>query len=128
MAIRDHVEGLCRFEHRGSATENERQAAEYIKDEMTSLGLEARLERFVSHTSFSWVFLIIYGGSFAAGLIGWRRQCGEAGRVQACGSPHICDGGPRHAGPGEPWVQSHGPDGARRVGRYPTLALAERHH
>lgn len=72
MPIRDYIEGLCRREHRGSTTENERQAAEYIKDEMTSLGLEARLEHFVSHTSFSWVYILIYGGFFLAGWQGWR--------------------------------------------------------
>jgi hypothetical protein len=73
MSIRDRVEALCQWGHRGSTTENERQAAEYIKGEMETIGLETRLEHFVSYTSFSWVFLIIYGGSFAAGLIGWGR-------------------------------------------------------
>ena len=72
MPIRDRIEGLCRWDHRGSTTENEKQAAEYIEGEMRDIGLEARLEHFVSYTSFSWVFLIVYGGSFAAGLIGWR--------------------------------------------------------
>jgi hypothetical protein len=72
MSIRDRIEALCQWGHRGSATENERLAAEYLKSEMEAIGLETRLEHFVSYTSFSWVFLIIYGGSFAAGLIGWE--------------------------------------------------------
>jgi hypothetical protein len=70
MTIREYIEGLSRWEHRGSTTDNERQAAEYIKDEMTSLGLEARLEHFVSQTSFSWVYIIIYGVFLVAGLLG----------------------------------------------------------
>jgi hypothetical protein len=72
MPIRNYLEGLCRWSHRGSTTENERQAAEYIREQMAALGLEARLEHFVSHTSFSWVYLIIYGGLFVAGWIGWN--------------------------------------------------------
>ena len=71
MPIREHIEQLCRWSHRGSTTDNERQAAEYIRDEMTGLGLEARLEHLVSHTSFSWVYMIVYGGFFLAGSIGW---------------------------------------------------------
>ncbi len=72
MPVKEYIEGLCRWNHRGSTTENERQAAEHIKEEMGALGLEARLEHFVSHTSFSWVYMLIYGGFFAAGWIGWR--------------------------------------------------------
>jgi hypothetical protein len=72
MQTRQYIEGLCRSDHRGSTTDNERQAAEYIRDEMTGLGLESRLEHFVSHTSFSWVYMLIYGGFFVAGWIGWR--------------------------------------------------------
>lgn len=71
MPVRDYLEGLCRWPHRGSTTEQERQAAEYIREQMASDGLEAKLEHFVSHTSFSWVFLIIYCGFFIAGWIGW---------------------------------------------------------
>jgi len=72
MPIRSYIERLCRWDHRGSTTENERQAAEYIRNEMAGLGLEARLEQFVSHTSFSWVYMLIYGGFFVAGWIGWK--------------------------------------------------------
>jgi hypothetical protein len=72
MPVRDYLEGLCRWSHRGSTTENERQAAEYLREQMTELGLDARFEHFVSHTSFSWVYLIIYGGFFVAGWVGWN--------------------------------------------------------
>lgn len=71
MPIRSYLENLCRWEHRGSTSENERQAAEYIRDEMAALGLETRLEQFESCTSFSWVYLLMYGGFLAAGWIGW---------------------------------------------------------
>lgn len=71
MPVRDYLEGLCRWSHRGSTTENERQAAEYLREQMTELGLDARCEHFVSPTSFSWVYLIIYGGFFVAGWVGW---------------------------------------------------------
>ncbi len=72
MPIRDYLEELCRWDHRGSTTENERQAAEYIREQMVALGLDARLEHFVSHTSFSWVYMVIYGGFFIAGWMGWN--------------------------------------------------------
>jgi hypothetical protein len=71
MPISNYLEGLCRWDHRGSTTENERQAAGYVREQMAALGLEARTEHFVSHTSFSWVFLVIYGGIFVSGWIGW---------------------------------------------------------
>ena len=57
MPVKDYIEGLCRWSHRGSTTENERQAAEYIREQMSALGLEARIEHFVSHTTFSWVYI-----------------------------------------------------------------------
>ncbi|RJP72741.1 MAG: M28 family peptidase [Candidatus Abyssobacteria bacterium SURF_17] len=74
MPVRTYIEGLCQWSHRGSTTENERQAAEYLREQTSALGLEARLEHFVSHTSFSWVYLIIYGGFFVAGWLGWSHS------------------------------------------------------
>ncbi len=71
MPVREYIEGLCQWSHRGSTTDNERRAAEYLREKMSALGLDARLEPFASHTTFSWVFLIIYGGFFVAGCIGW---------------------------------------------------------
>ena len=71
MPIREYIEGLCRWGHRGSTTDNEKQAAEYIHEKMSALGLETKVEPFASHTTFSWVFLVIYGGFFLAGWIGW---------------------------------------------------------
>ncbi|GAB4341789.1 MAG: M28 family peptidase [Candidatus Abyssubacteria bacterium] len=73
MPVRTYLEELCRWPHRGSTTENERQAAEYIREQMAALGLESRVEHFVSHTSFSWVYLVIYGGFFIAGWLLWER-------------------------------------------------------
>ncbi len=69
--IQEYITLLCRWPHRGSTTENERQAAEYLRDRMEEVGLDARLEQFVSHTSFSWIYLIIYGGFLLGGYIGW---------------------------------------------------------
>lgn len=72
MPIRERLETLCGWTHRGSTTGNEKQAAEYLRDEMAAIGLDARLEHFVSHTSFSWVYITIYGGLFVAGWVGWN--------------------------------------------------------
>jgi hypothetical protein len=72
MAVRQHIEALCKWPHRGSTTEFERQAAEYLVGQMKAIGLDARLEQFSSHTSFSWTYLIIYGGLFIGGYIGWN--------------------------------------------------------
>lgn len=71
MTIREHIETLCKWPHRGSTTEYEQQAAEYLADRMREIGLNARIEQFVSHTSFSWTYLIVYGGFLVGGYIGW---------------------------------------------------------
>ncbi len=72
MPVRTYLEELCRWPHRGSTTDYERQAAEYIREKMATLGLESRVEHFVSHTSFSWVYLVIYSGFFVSGWLLWQ--------------------------------------------------------
>jgi hypothetical protein len=39
---------------------------------MEDLKLEARIEHFVSPTSFSWTYLIIYAGFWVGGYVGWN--------------------------------------------------------
>jgi len=72
MNVSEYLEQLTRWPHRGSTTEYERQAAEYLHKCMEEMGLETRLEHFVSHTSFSWIYLIIYGGFLLGGAFGWN--------------------------------------------------------
>lgn len=71
MSISEYLHALTRWPHRGSTTEFERQAADYLHKSMEEIGLEARLDQFESHTSFSWTYLIIYSGFFLGGIIGW---------------------------------------------------------
>lgn len=45
---------------RSSCTAQEKKAAGYIKNELSAMGLEPRLENFSAATSFSWAFGLIY--------------------------------------------------------------------
>ena len=71
MPIREHIEALCALGHRGSATPNEKKAADYIAKQLQSWGIETGLEGFKSHSSFTWVFAILYGGFALGGLLSW---------------------------------------------------------
>ena len=51
--LRDVVETLERIE-RPSASDGERQAAEWIRERFQSLGLDARIERERAHGSYWW--------------------------------------------------------------------------
>jgi hypothetical protein len=60
------LETLCKFPHRYSTTDEEREAAAYLKDKLEELGLNPELEAFRSQTTFSSIYAIIYGGFFIA--------------------------------------------------------------
>lgn len=68
-AIREQIEALCALPHRGSTTEEERQAAEIVGDRLKKFGLEVELERFYSHTTWSWVYALLFGGFVLASFL-----------------------------------------------------------
>lgn len=56
-----HVKVLAeKIGPRGSCTAQEKEAADYIKDELSAMGLLPQLEDFTAVTSFSWAFIWIY--------------------------------------------------------------------
>jgi hypothetical protein len=63
------LEGLCRFTHRYSTTEGEREAAGYLKSRLEQIGLSPEIEPFQCQTTFSSIYAIIYGGLFLAILL-----------------------------------------------------------
>lgn len=54
---------------RGSATLNEKKAAEYIKEIIEKNGIQASVEEFSSITSFTWTYLIIYSLAFFSSIM-----------------------------------------------------------
>ena len=68
-AIRREIETLCALPHRGSTTDEERQAADILAGRFRELGLQADLERFQSHTTWSWVYALLFGGFVLASFI-----------------------------------------------------------
>lgn len=81
------VRELVAFGHRGSATEQERQAAKYLATELRRLGLAPAEERFDGSRSFG-VRLLVHVGVAAAGaaLLGRRPRAGAALGALALGS------------------------------------------
>lgn len=68
-AIRKEMETLCALPHRGSATEEEQRAADLIAGRFREIGLPVDLERFHSHTTWSWVYAILFGGFVVASFV-----------------------------------------------------------
>ena len=68
-AIREQIQALCELPHRGSTTEEERRAAEIIAERLRKVGLEVEQERFYSHTTWSWVYVILFAGFVLASFL-----------------------------------------------------------
>jgi hypothetical protein len=68
-AIRAQLAALCALPHRGSTTEEERQASGIIADRLRMKDVEVEVERFYSHTTWSWVYAILFGGFVAASFL-----------------------------------------------------------
>jgi Peptidase family M28 len=91
--LRATVEQLAAIE-RPSASEGERRAAEWIRDELRGLGLEARIEEERAHGTY-WVPLgLLTAAAGAAGLAGNRRLALAAGALAAAGVADDVAAGP----------------------------------
>jgi len=72
LQIKQIVNDLESFGHRGSATDQERLAAEYIADKLQSLGITAELENFRGHNSYGLRILVhLVAGLVALILFFW---------------------------------------------------------
>lgn len=71
--IETAIRHLASFE-RGSASEGERRAAEWIADRLREEGLEPVLEDHPSHGGYWWPLGLATGAAAAAGLLGGRRR------------------------------------------------------
>jgi len=60
--IKEILKGLCQWQHRLTATENEKSASHYLQAELEKLGYVALIEEFRSPDTFSWTYLVIYLG------------------------------------------------------------------
>ncbi len=66
----DEVLGkLCKFPHRYSTTEGERDAARYLKGKLEEMGMSPEIEPFRAQKTFSSIYAIIYGGFLIAIII-----------------------------------------------------------
>lgn len=87
MHIRQILESLNRFPHRGSATLQEKAAAEFIKQSLKQAGLSAQIESFKAISSYSWEIvptaLLIAGGVMMAP---WLSKLGAALALLGCWS------------------------------------------
>ena len=68
-AIRAQLAALCALPHRGSTTEEERQASGIIAERLRKKDVEVEVERFYSHTTWSWVYAILFGGFVVASFL-----------------------------------------------------------
>jgi acetylornithine deacetylase/succinyl-diaminopimelate desuccinylase-like protein len=94
--LRAVVEHLAAIE-RPSASEGERRAAEWIRDQLTALGAEARIEEEPAHGTY-WVPLgLLTGAAGVAGMAAGRGRIGRAlaavaGTAAATGAPALAAG------------------------------------
>jgi hypothetical protein len=61
-----YLRDLCRWQHRGSTTENERAAAQYVEGALKGFGLPVSVETFRNPANLAGQYLIHYAASLAA--------------------------------------------------------------
>jgi hypothetical protein len=91
--LREVVETLERIE-RPSASDGEREAAEWIRDRFTALGVAARIEQEPAHGTYWWPLGGMSVAAGLAGLLGRRRPAAVVGALAAAGIVDDVSGGP----------------------------------
>src|SRR4051794_18279870 len=92
--LREVIETLERID-RPSASEGERQAAEWIRDRFGALGLAARIEEERAHGTYWWPLALLTGAAGLAGLgRGHRGLAALAGALAAAGVVDDVSAGP----------------------------------
>src|SRR3954468_13884555 len=95
--LREVIEALERID-RPSASEGEREAAEWIRDRFGALGLPARIEQERAHGTYWWPLALLTGAAGLAGLgRGHRRLAALAGALAAAGIVDDVSAGPHLA-------------------------------
>src|SRR4051812_17039874 len=95
--LREVVQTLEQID-RPSASDGERQAAEWIRDRFTSLGLSARIEEERAHGTYWWPLALLTGAAGLAGLArGHRRLAALTGALATAGVVEDVSGGPHLA-------------------------------
>jgi len=69
--IDDVLSSLSALPHRLSTTPSERRAAEYLREKLSRLSLEAEVEPLVAPTTFSWIYFLLYLGFLLAVAVGF---------------------------------------------------------
>lgn len=87
--IETAIRHLASFE-RGSASEGERRAAEWIAERLREEGLEPRLSDHPAHGGYWWPLGLATGAAAVAGLLGGRRRA-LAALVGAAGAAAVWD-------------------------------------
>jgi hypothetical protein len=72
--IDEVLSSLCALPHRYSTSPNEHRAAEYLRQKLSELGVEAHQDPFVAPTTFSWIYFILYLGFLLAVVSGPYNQ------------------------------------------------------
>jgi len=65
------VRWLAGLGHRGSTTANEREAAEYLRGELSASGIEAALVPFAGHDTLAWVLLLPVAAAALGAALTW---------------------------------------------------------
>src|SRR4051812_8528724 len=91
--LREVVETLERIE-RPSASEGEREAAEWIRARFQELGLSARIEEERAHGTYWWPLAALTTAAGLAGLGRGRRLAAVTGALAAAGVVDDVSGGP----------------------------------
>src|SRR3954471_7959429 len=92
--LREVVETLERLD-RSSASDGEREAAEWIRDRFGALGLPARIEQERAHGTYWWPLALLTGAAGMAGLgRGHRRLAALTGALATAGVIDDVSAGP----------------------------------
>lgn len=68
--IDEVLSSLCALPHRSSTTANERRAAEYLRQKLEDMHIDANFVPFVAPTTFSWVYFMLYLGFLLSVIAG----------------------------------------------------------
>jgi hypothetical protein len=93
--LRATVERLAALD-RLPASEGERAAAEWIRDELAAVGFEARVEEAPAHGTYWYPLGLLSTAAGAAGALGGRAAATAVGALAALGVIDDVSGGPQH--------------------------------
>lgn len=70
--VKDHIDMLAKvIGPRGSATQGEKKAADYVAAKLSEWGYEVKVQPFRALTTFGWLYIVFYLWPLVAWLLGW---------------------------------------------------------